>query len=86
MTIKPTIAYSPRLPKATSGFLRMRVEAPLMEKLNATQHNPALTVKRGLKPSKSVLVRRAIQRYAADIEAMDEAELTAEVLAIHRLI
>ncbi|ABF09435.1 hypothetical protein Rmet_2558 [Cupriavidus metallidurans CH34] len=86
MPSESNLAYARRLPQATSTVLRMRFEAELMGQLRAVQNNPALTVKRGRKPSTSVLVRRAVQRYAADISTMDEAELTAEVLAIHRLI
>ncbi|WP_197344776.1 hypothetical protein [Ralstonia solanacearum] len=85
-TAKRTIAYSPRFPRATANFLRIRLEAPLAGKLQEFQHNPALAVKDGLRPSTSVLVRRAIQRYVADLSAMDAAELKDEVLALHRLI
>ncbi|QNT25572.1 hypothetical protein [Ralstonia solanacearum] len=86
MTTKPTTAYSPRLPRATSAFWRIRVEAPLAEKLQAAQRRPELAIKDGLKPSTSVLIRRAIQRYTADLSAMDADALKDEVLALHRLI
>ncbi len=85
MTSKPTTAYSQRLPRTTSAFLRVRVEAPLAEKLQATQRRPELAIKDGLKPSTGLLVRRALQRYMADLAVMKADALKDEVLALHRL-
>jgi hypothetical protein len=85
MTTKPTIAYSKRIPKTNSAFLRLRIEAPLAERLRAAQSRPDLVIKDGLKPSTTLIVRRALQRYFDDLNKMEAGDITAEVLALHRL-
>lgn len=92
MTIKPTthngprLAYSPQLSrKPGSEMLRLRVESELVSTLRAIQIRPELHIKQGRKPSKSVLTRRAIQVYADYVQRLEGADITAEVLALHRL-
>ncbi|AZG13875.1 hypothetical protein [Cupriavidus pauculus] len=86
MTNKPTTAYSPQLSrKPGSEMLRLRVESELVSTLRTLQDRPELRIKQGRKPSKSILARRAIQVYAAHVRGLEGEDITAEVLALHRL-
>lgn len=85
MSTEQTLAYSPRLPKDSTAFLRLRIESALAVQLRATQARPDLAIKDGLKPSTTLIVRRALQRYFSDLATMDADGVTAEVLALHRL-
>ncbi|HDR9228634.1 TPA: hypothetical protein QDB19_004907 [Burkholderia vietnamiensis] len=79
-----TTAYSPRMPSSEAA-LRIRLEPSLSAKLRETQADPKLALKEDLKPSTTLIVRRALQRYFEHLATMKEADITAEVLALHRL-
>ena len=67
-------------------IFKSRLEPELYQPLVELQGHPALALKRQkLRPSLSLLIRRALYRYLDDVAKMDAAQLEAENTALLRL-
>lgn len=77
--------YSDRLPQSASSLLHVRFEATLVRALESTQANPALKIKGTRRPSRSLIVRRAVDMYTRLLTQMTPEQLQRENLELHRL-
>lgn len=77
--------YTKRLGSAASDMLHVRLELALAAAIRATQENEALKIKGSRKPSRSLIVRRAVDVYTKMVARMDQEQLQRENLELHRL-
>ena len=77
--------YNRRLSPSSSDMLHVRLELSLAATIRATQENPALLIKGHRKPSRSLIVRRAVDVYARMVSRMTPEQLARENLELHRL-
>lgn len=77
--------YSKRLSPAVSDMLHVRLELDLAAAIRATQENGALKIKGIRKPSRSLIVRRAVDVYTKMVARMNQEQLRRENLELHRL-
>lgn len=85
MTNEPKTQYQRRLDPATSDVLRVRLERPLADTIKSLQDHPATLVKGYLKPSRSLILRRAIKVYAEHLRTMKPADYEREIGEVARL-
>lgn len=79
------IQYQRRLDPATSDVLRVRLERPLANTIQALQAHPTCRIKDSLMPSRSLIVRRAIQVYDRYIQGLSGDAADRENAELHRL-
>ena len=77
--------YNKRLPPTSSDMLHVRLELPLAAAIRTTQEHPKLLIKGHRKPSRSLIVRRAVDVYTRTVRTMDDKQLERENLELHRL-
>ena len=85
MTNEPKTQYQRRLDPASSDVLRVRLERPLADTIKALQAHPAVIVKGHRKPSRSLILRRAIKVYAEYLRALSPADYDRETGEVARL-
>ncbi|PLY61383.1 hypothetical protein HBH1_00357 [Herbaspirillum sp. BH-1] len=85
MTDTTKTQYS-RVPGGSSSdALHVRLENPLAIRLKAAQERPEFLIKDIRRPSRALIVRRALSFYLSQVERMNGAQLTQESLELHRL-
>lgn len=68
-----------------SPVLHVRLENPLATRLKAIQERPEFLIKDIRRPSRALIVRRALSFYLSQVERMNGAQLAQESLELHRL-
>jgi len=85
MSIQQGIHHQSRLDPANSEIIRVRIERPIATTLKALQDLPHVQIKDTRKPSRSLLVRRAIQVYAEYLRNLEGIDAERENAALHKL-
>lgn len=85
MNNHPHTQYQRRLNPAESDVLRVRLERPLADLIKTLQDHPAVIVKGNRKPSRSLILRRAIRVYADHLRSLKPSEYERETGEIARL-
>ncbi|WP_017235357.1 hypothetical protein [Pandoraea sp. B-6] len=77
--------YQRRLDPETSDVLRVRLERPLADTIQALQEHPTCAIKGNLIPSRSLIMRRAIQVYDKYVRGLRGDAADRENAELHRL-
>lgn len=85
-TTEKQIAYSPRVNSSSPGsHVHVRLEPRLENIMQNLQDNPRCLVKKGLKPSKALLLRRALEAYAERVHSLRPEMLEYETARLNAL-
>ncbi|KVH12227.1 hypothetical protein WS85_12885 [Burkholderia anthina] len=74
-----------RLDPASSDVLKVRLEHTLAAVIKDLQDHPAVVVKGSRKPSRSLILRRAIGVYAAHLKALKPEDYDREIGEVAKL-
>lgn len=86
ITLDIPTKYTTRMDLQTSDVIRVRLEHKLRDTIRTLQNHEGLTIKGIRKPSRSLLMRRAISVYAAYVARLrTPEEIELESSALHKL-